>query len=80
MVLPVLLEHAEVLSFEDFRLVVRRGEMLADTDGTHRDRAAAQAARSASLVETGDEFIVRANCDRATGAVLKEIFDLSSTA
>jgi hypothetical protein len=74
-VLPVLLQHAGALSFDDFRLVVRRWEMLADTQGTHRDQQAAHAARSASLVEVGDEVILRANCDAATGAALREVFD-----
>jgi Arc/MetJ family transcription regulator len=74
-VLPLLLEHARQLSFEEFRLVVRRWEMLADSDGTHRDRDTTRAARSASLIETADGFLLRASCNHASGAALKEIFD-----
>jgi len=59
-VLPDVLEHAGKLSFEDFRLVVRRWEMLADTDGTHRDRETSHAGRSASLTD-GDACCAKHN-------------------
>jgi len=73
--LPQLLGFAANLSYEDFRLVVRRWGDARRHRRHPPDRAAARAARSASLVEAGEEFILRANCDKATGAALKEIFD-----
>jgi hypothetical protein len=36
-VAPVLLRHAEHLGFDDFRVVVRRWETLADLDGVERN-------------------------------------------
>ncbi len=52
--LPLLVEHAEWLSFHEFRICVQRWESLADVDGTHRDHEAAHAGRSgmASIVGT----------------------------
>lgn len=39
LVAPMLLQHAEHLGFDDFRVVVRRWETLADLDGSVRVRA-----------------------------------------
>ena len=46
-----LLDHAVTMSFEDFRLCVRRWELLADVDGAHRDAEAAVERRTATVVE-----------------------------
>jgi len=50
-VAPLLLEHAEHLSFEDSRTCIRRWELLADLDGAHRHRAANIDARTALVTE-----------------------------
>jgi len=47
----VLLDHAGTMSFEDFRLCVRRWELLADVDGAHRDAEAAVERRTATVVD-----------------------------
>ena len=45
-----LLDHAGTMSFEDFRLCVRRWELLTDVDGAHRDAEVAVERRSATVV------------------------------
>jgi len=52
-VAPMLLDHAELLSFDDLRICVRRWETLADLDGTHRDRERSVANRTASASTSG---------------------------
>ena len=52
-VLPVLLEQAEMLCFDDFRTCVRRWETLADLDGAWRDRERSVAGRNATAVPAG---------------------------
>ena len=58
-VLPVLLEQAEVLSFDDFRTCVRRWETLADLDGAWRDRERSVSNRNATAVSAGAGVDVR---------------------
>jgi len=48
-VATLLLEHAEQLSYEDFRVVARRWEVLADLDGAERDDEASHERRSATV-------------------------------
>lgn len=52
-VAPHLLQHAEFLSYDDFRTCVQRWESLADLDGTHRDRDRSVANRTATVVPFG---------------------------
>ena len=73
-VLPVLLEHGTHVSFDDFRLLVRRWESLADTDGAHRDRDATHAARTASLAVVNGVLHLRAEGGALDGAAMIEIF------
>jgi hypothetical protein len=69
-----LLGHASKLSFEDFRVVVRRWEMLADVDGAHRDHEAAVKHRSASVVEFDGVLHVRGRGGAVHAASMVEIF------
>ena len=50
-VASILLEHAEHLSYEDFRVVTRRWETLADLDGAQDDHDASHERRTASVTE-----------------------------
>ncbi len=56
----LLLQHAEHLSYEEFRVVARRWETLADLDGAERDDEASEARRKASVIEVGGAIDVRA--------------------
>jgi hypothetical protein len=72
----LLLEQAEDLEYDDFRNCVRRWEMLADTDGAHRDRDAAAESRNASAVPVGAGLDLRASGgDPVTAAELIAIFN-----
>lgn len=59
-VAPVLLDHAEHLSFEDFRIVTRRWETLADVDGAHERERSRIDGRSATVTDVGGELFVQA--------------------
>ena len=48
---PRLLHHAEHLSYEEFRIVTRRFETLADLDGTEHDDEMSHEHRSATVIE-----------------------------
>jgi hypothetical protein len=67
-VAPLLLEHAEHLSFEDSRTCIRRWELLADLDGAHRDRAANIDARTAVVTELDGTLHVSASGGSALDA------------
>ena len=73
-VVPLFLEHAQHLSFHDFELVVRRWEMLADTDGAYRDHDSAHRDRTASVTEADTGIVVRAQGGIAQGVSIMEIF------
>jgi hypothetical protein len=64
----LLLENAELLEFDDFRTCVRRWEMLADEDGTHKDHDRSVDARNASAVPSGAGIDLRASGGDALGA------------
>lgn len=73
-VVELLVEHAQHLSFDEFSLVMRRWEMLADADGTFRDHEAADRDRTASIV-VGDVAVdIRARGGSAQGVSIMEIF------
>ncbi|MGA7759234.1 MAG: DUF222 domain-containing protein [Ilumatobacteraceae bacterium] len=57
---PLLLGHAEQLSFEEFRVVSRRWETLADLDGAERNDEVSHARRTASVVPTAGGIDIRA--------------------
>jgi hypothetical protein len=67
----LLLQHAEHLSYEEFRVVARRWETLADLDGAQRDDEASEARRKASVMEVGGAIDVRAS--GGSGLVTAEI-------
>jgi hypothetical protein len=70
-VAPILLEHAEHLSFEDFRVVVRRWETLADLDGAERNDELSHDRRTASVTAVDDS--VRVHASGGAGMVTAEL-------
>jgi hypothetical protein len=58
-VAPQLLRHAEHLSYEEFRVVTRRFETLADLDGAERNDEVSHEHRSASVIELDGTLDVR---------------------
>ena len=78
--LPVFLEHAPVLSFDEFKTVVRRWENLADADGAHRTREASIRRRRARL--SIDDAVMWLSAEGATleGVMMREILDAYLTA
>jgi hypothetical protein len=74
-VLEVLIGHASGLPFDDFKLCVRRWELLADADGAWRDHHSAEAARDASVEFVGAEVVVAANGSVEAGRMMREVFD-----
>ncbi len=78
--LPTLLEHAPVLSFDEFKTVVRRWENLADADGAHRTSEASIRRRRARI--SIDDAVVRLSAEggKVEGVMMREIFDAYLTA
>lgn len=70
----VLLDAAKQLPFEDFKIVCRRWEQLADADGAHRDHEASLQRRNAQLVEVDGEFEWRTRHAAIHGTAMREIF------
>jgi len=70
-VLPTLLLHAEHLSYEDFRIVARRWETLADLDGAERNDEVSHERRTASVLDVNGSVQVRAS--GGTGAAAAEM-------
>ena len=71
---PLLLRHAEHLSYEEFRVVTRRWETLADLDGAERNDEASEARRKASVIEVGGAIDVRAS--GGSGLVTAELLTI----
>ena len=71
----LLLEQATILRFEDFGVVCRRWEALADEDGAHRDHTRAHDERRASAGFVGGRFHLEATGDHLAGAVMSEILE-----
>ncbi|TVR24755.1 MAG: HNH endonuclease [Ilumatobacter sp.] len=74
-VVPIMVDHAEKLSFDDFRTLVDRWEMLADLDGAHRDAAATHARRKASFTSVGTSGHLSASGCTSSTAAMAEILD-----
>jgi hypothetical protein len=74
-VAEVMVDNATKLSHHEFRITVRRWEMLADLDGAHRTAEQAHEARRAGIAEVGDEVMLNARGGLAQGAVMAEIFE-----
>jgi hypothetical protein len=73
-VAPMLLQHAEHLGFDDFRVVVRRWETLADLDGAERNDEASNERRTASVLDLDGSVRVRAS--GGTGMVTAELMGI----
>jgi hypothetical protein len=71
----VLLDQAQQLPYDEFRVCVQRWESAADADGAHRDHEQTHANRRASLNQVGDGYDLTASGGVAQGATMKEIFD-----
>jgi hypothetical protein len=73
-VIDLLIEHAQHLSFDEFNLVVRRWEMLADADGAFRDEESTHRDRTANIGLSDGGVDVRARGGSAQGVLISEIF------
>ncbi len=71
----VMVDNATKLSHHEFRITVRRWEMLADLDGAHKTAEAAHEGRKAGIAEVGEEIHLHARGGLAQGAVMTEIFE-----
>ena len=76
----VMVDNATRLSHHEFRITVRRWEMLADMDGAHKTADAAHEGRRAGIAEVGEEIHLHARGGLAQGAVMTEIFERFSDA
>jgi len=74
-VAEVLVDNATKLSHHEFRITVRRWELLADLDGAHRSAEAAHEGRRAGIAEVGEEIHLHARGGLAQGAVMTEILE-----
>jgi hypothetical protein len=74
-VADAMVEHARTLSYDEFRIVVRRWEMLADLDGAEQTAGEAHERRDAFVATVGDEMHVQAHGGTGTGAIVREVFD-----
>jgi hypothetical protein len=74
-VMPIMLEHAQKMCFDDFRTLVNRWEMLADTDGAHRDAAVTHARRTASINSIGTAGNLSAKGCTSHTAAMAEILE-----
>ena len=74
-VAEVMVDNATKLSHHEFRLTVRRWELLADMDGAHKTAEAAHEGRRAGIAEVGEEIHLHARGGLAQGAVMSEIFE-----
>ena len=71
----LLLDHASRLWFEEFAVVVRRWEALADADGAHSAHERAHTGRDAHVSIVGQRVYVDAQGGVVAGAVMVEVFD-----
>jgi hypothetical protein len=69
-----LLRHAEHLVFDDFRVVTRRWETLADLDGAERNDELSHDRRSASVLDADGSVSIRAT--GGTGMVTAELIGI----
>jgi hypothetical protein len=70
-----LLGHSQRLDFEEFRIIVRRWEALADADGAHRDHERTHERRNAHLVEIDGSYHLEAHGGAAQGSAMLTIFE-----
>jgi uncharacterized protein DUF222 len=70
-----LLAHAQRLDFEEFRIIVRRWESLADADGAHRDHELTHDRRNAHLVELDGCYHLEGHGGAVQGSAMQTIFE-----
>lgn len=70
-----LVNEAAKLEYDDFRQLVERWELLADTDGAHRDREANHRSRDAHLTVVDGAGYLDAQFGDIDGAQAQEIFE-----
>ena len=71
----VLLEAARTLPFEDYRLVIARWLLLADSDGAEQRAARTHEQRNAQLSATDGEFQWNTSHGPIDGEIMQQIFD-----
>jgi hypothetical protein len=71
----VMVDNATKLSHHEYRITVRRWEMLADMDGAHKTAEEAHEGRRAGIAEVGEEIHLHGRGGLAQGAVMVEIFE-----
>ncbi len=71
---PILLHHAATLPFADFKLCIRRWQLLADPDGAYKERAHNHDIRDASLHQSEAGLHMRA--EGGTAAVANEMIEI----
>jgi hypothetical protein len=74
-VAALFVEHARRLSYDDFVLVVRRWEMLADADGAHREADEAHRDRRAGIASVGVECHLSGRWGAAQGALIESVLE-----
>lgn len=70
----LLVGYAESMPYDDFVLLARKWEQLADLDGAHRDHEAVHAERRAGTQVVGNEFVLHAQGGSVQGAQIRAIF------
>jgi len=73
-VIDVLLEVADVVSYDEFVILVRRWENLADDDGAHARAERSYATRRATVATSTDGVHLEAHGPLVDGAVMAEVF------
>lgn len=73
--LDALVHHAVTLPYDDFDVVARRWEQLADADGAHRSHEFAHTSRDASILAVGCTTHLEARLGNEQGAFVAEVFE-----
>ena len=71
----LLVGHAQRLWFDEFAVVVRRWEALADADGAHGAHDRAHSQRDAHVSITGERVYLDARGGVPAGVVIEEVFE-----
>lgn len=73
--LDTLVRYAETLPYDDFDVVARRWEQLADADGAHHSHEVVHASRDASVHTVGCSTHLDARLGNLQGAFVAEVFE-----
>jgi hypothetical protein len=71
----LLVGHAVTLGYDDFAVVVRGWEALADADGAHTDHQRAETLRDAQIAIVGNQVYLDARGGVLAGTMIEEIFE-----